>query len=70
MDTSGLWTVVQQGMRQGSSTARRYHWHSSALKSFVEEPHTGICGVNQGKILNLVASGSAPARGSVLEMTT
>jgi hypothetical protein len=70
VDANGLWTVVQQGMRQGSSTARRYHWHSSALTSFVDEPHTGICGQNQGKILNLVASQSAPARGSVLAMTT
>lgn len=70
VDKSGLWTVVQQGMSQGSSTARRYHWHSSALKSFVDEPHTGICGQNQGKILNLVAHGSGPARASALEMTT
>src|SRR2546423_2515263 len=51
----GQWTVVQQGMRTGDSTARRYHWHSSSLQSFVEEPHTGVCGINQGKILNMVA---------------
>src|SRR5215212_2432715 len=35
----GQWTVVQQGMRADSATARRYHWHSSSLPSFVEEPH-------------------------------
>src|SRR5438094_842700 len=28
----GQWTVVQQGMRTGDSTARRYHWHSSSLQ--------------------------------------
>ena len=50
---TGEWTVVQQGMRTGDKTARRYHWHSKNIKSFVEEPHTGICGTNQGKILNL-----------------
>ena len=50
---SGEWTVIQQGMRADDKTARRYHWHSEAIKSFVEEPHTAICGINQGEILNL-----------------
>ena len=68
VDKNGLWTVVQQGMSQGSSMARRYHWHSSALKSFVDEPHTGICGVNQGQILNLAAAGAAPARETMMAM--
>lgn len=70
VDNAGLWTVVQQGMSAGSSTARRYHWHSSSLKSFVEEPHTGVCGINQGKILNLVAREASPSRNAMLEMTT
>ena len=65
----GQWTVVQQGMSPGSSTARRYHWHSSSLKSFVEEPHTAICGINQGNILNMVAREAAASRDSVMEMT-
>lgn len=70
LNTEGLWTVVQQGMRNGSSTARRYHWHSSSLKSFVEEPHTGICGVNQGQILNLVAREAQASRSAMLSITT
>src|ERR1700712_813008 len=53
---AGQWTVVQQGMHTGDKTARRYHWHSDGLASFTEEPHTGICGVNQGLILNLTAA--------------
>ena len=53
---AGDWTVVQQGMHPGDKTARRYHWHSDKITSFVEEPHTGICGRNQGQILNLTAS--------------
>ncbi|WP_256009630.1 DUF763 domain-containing protein [Desertivirga xinjiangensis] len=65
----GQWTVVQQGMSPGSSTARRYHWHSSSLKSFVEEPHTAICGINQGNILNMVAREASASRNSVMEMT-
>lgn len=70
VNTEGLWTVVQQGMRNGSSTARRYHWHSDGLTSFVEEPHTGICGKNQGQILNLVAKAAQPSRVAMLSMTT
>lgn len=70
VNTEGLWTVVQQGMRNDSSTARRYHWHAEGLTSFVEEPHTGICGKNQGQILNLVAKAAAPSRTAMLAMTT
>ena len=69
VDKDGLWTVVQQGMRDGSSTARRYHWHSSSLNSFVDEPHTGICGENQGQFLNLVAKEALPSRKAMLSMT-
>ena len=47
----GDWSVIQQGMQGETSTARRYHWNSDALKSFVEEPHTAICGEHQGNIL-------------------
>ena len=51
----GDWSVVQQGMKTDTSLARRYHWNSANIQSFVEEPHTAICGENQGQILNLVA---------------
>src|SRR5215471_14128414 len=34
----GKWTVVQQGMNGEKRQARRYHWHSETLKSFVDEP--------------------------------
>ena len=63
------WTVVQQGMRADSKTARRYHWHSNNIKSFVEEPHTGICGTNQGAILNLTDAEARSTRDSILMMT-
>ena len=51
----GDWSVVQQGMQTDTALARRYHWNSANIQSFVEEPHTAICGENQGQILNLVA---------------
>jgi hypothetical protein len=70
VNTDGLWTVVQQGMRDGSSTARRYHWHSAEMKSFVDDPHTAICGINQGTIMNMVTQAAQPARLSMLSMTT
>lgn len=49
----GEWAVVQQGMNDATGLARRYHWHSPQVNSFVETPHTFIYGENQGKILNL-----------------
>src|SRR6201996_5225900 len=65
----GEWTVIQQGMSDSSSMARRYHWHSAGLKSFVEDPHTAICGVNQGGILNLADRQAGDARTGVLSLT-
>src|SRR6476620_4990134 len=39
VSNEGDWSVVQQGMRDGDAMARRYHWHSGLVRSFVEEPH-------------------------------
>jgi len=69
LSNEGDWTVVQQGMREGDAMARRYHWHSQHVKSFVEEPHTGICGENQGQILNLTASEANTTREKILDIT-
>jgi hypothetical protein len=49
----GKWTVVQQGMNGVKRQARRYHWHSESLRSFVDEPHSAIDGPVQGDIINL-----------------
>ena len=49
----GHWTVVQQGMNGGRGQARRYHWLSEGLKSFVDAPHSAIDGKGQGEIINL-----------------
>lgn len=50
---AGSWAVVQQGMRGTTRQARRYHWLSEGLDSFVDEPHAAIDGPNRGTILNL-----------------
>lgn len=49
----GEWTIVQQGLNDISGMARRYHWHSTQFQSFIQAPHAGITGENQGLILNL-----------------
>ena len=66
---SGSWAVVQQGMNTADKKARRYHWCSTNLRSFVEEPHSGVVGDNKGKILNLTDSQADKARSSILEMS-
>lgn len=62
----GKWAVIQQGMNPNSKTARRYHWHSAELQSFVETPHTAICGINQGTILNMTATEAKGSRESIM----
>jgi hypothetical protein len=62
----GRWVVVQQGMNGDSKQARRYHWLSEGLKSFVEEPHAAIDGQGQGEICNLTdRRAEASRRGQV-----
>src|SRR5215831_7200284 len=68
LSTRGAWTVVQQGMNESTGLARRYHWHSAAIRDFTCEPHTGIVGQNQGAILNLVDSQAKPAQDALLKI--
>lgn len=65
----GDWSVIQQGMNPNERMARRYHWLSSSLRSFMEEPHTSVCGRNQGLILNLTDKLAAPTKESIVELT-
>src|SRR5437762_4398668 len=58
----GNWVVVQQGMNGERRQARRYHWLSEGLKSFVEEPHAAIEGAGQGEIINLTDRRAAASR--------
>lgn len=52
----GDWSVVQQGMNVSDRTARRYHWLSKDLDSFVVEPHKAIVGdVTRPLVLNMTA---------------
>jgi hypothetical protein len=60
--------VVQQGMNGDKKQARRYHWHSENLASFVEEPHSAIDGPVQGEIVNLTDRRAEPSRAAQLEL--
>lgn len=62
----GEWVVVQQGMNDGTGMARRYHWHSSSMQSFLNEPHAGVCGVNHGLILNLTDRNAEATRNAII----
>ncbi|HBB13810.1 MAG TPA: DUF763 domain-containing protein [Treponema sp.] len=68
LSADGDWAVVQQGMNPAEKKARRYHWCSQNLKSFTEEPHSGVTGENEGKILNLTDANAADTRESILNL--
>jgi hypothetical protein len=64
----GKWTVVQQGMNGDKRQARRYHWHSESLRSFVDEPHSAIDGPEQGEIVNLTDRRAERSRAAQMEL--
>jgi hypothetical protein len=64
----GKWCVVQQGMSDARSEARRYHWLSEHLESFLDSPHSAIEGRNQGTIVNLADVRAARSRCAGLEL--
>jgi hypothetical protein len=64
----GKWTVVQQGMNGDKRQARRYHWHSESLRSFVDEPHSAIDGPEQGEIINLTDRRAERSRAAQMDL--
>jgi uncharacterized protein len=66
--TDGKWCVVQQGMSDARSEARRYHWLSEDLESFLDSPHSAIEGRNQGTIINLADARAVRSRSAGLEL--
>jgi hypothetical protein len=58
----GKWVVVQQGMNGARKQARRYHWLSENMTSFVDAPHSAIDGPAQGDILNLTDHAAEASR--------
>ena len=64
----GRWCVIQQGMSPQRREARRYHWLSEGLTSFLDSPHTAIEGINRGRILNLADARARASRAAGLEL--
>jgi hypothetical protein len=64
----GHWVVIQQVMNGESRQARRYHWLSQDLKSFVEAPHAAIEGMGRGEIVNLTDRRAAASRHGQLDL--
>ncbi len=62
------WVVVQQGMNGDRRQARRYHWLSEGLTSFVDAPHSAIEGRGQGEIFNLADRRAAASRSAQLDL--
>jgi hypothetical protein len=65
---SGEWVVVQQGMCPARREARRYHWRSAQVASFVEEPHAAVVGPSRGVIVNLTDRRAAAARDATVTL--
>ncbi len=68
LTNEGEWAVVQQGLNDASGMARRYHWHSTEFQSYLNSPHSGITGENQGLILNLADDQAAVTRNSIVNI--
>src|SRR5919107_2504960 len=66
LTADGDWAIVQQGMNEASRLARRYHWHSAAVRDFTADPHTAIVGEHTGTIRNLVDARALPAQQALL----
>ena len=66
LTSAGDWAVVQQGMNEASRSARRYHWHSAAVRDFTADPHAAIVGQHTGTIVNLVDGRARPAQDALL----
>ncbi|MFO7305093.1 MAG: DUF763 domain-containing protein [Gammaproteobacteria bacterium] len=64
----GRWCIVQQGMNASRREARRYHWLSEGLESFLDSPHAAIEGRNQGAIVNLADARAARNRTAGLDL--
>ena len=69
-DEHGNWTIVQQGMNCEKKLARRYHWISDNLTTFVRDPHAGIISANKvPNTLNMASIDSAENQKISVELT-
>jgi uncharacterized protein len=55
-------------MSDARKQARRYHWLSEGLTSFVDDPHAAIEGIKQGEIINLADRRAENSRRAQLDL--
>jgi hypothetical protein len=69
VDQDENWAVVQQGMDSNTRDARRYHWISEDLHSYVEEPHAGmISGEAKSVVLDMTSKKSENCRSTSVDI--
>lgn len=64
----GKWVVIQQGMNGDNKQARRYHWLSEGMESFINAPHKAIEGHHQGDIINLTDERAIVSRAKQIDL--
>ena len=69
LSDEGEWTSITQGMNTSDRRARRYHWHSPSVRSFVDAPHTGIVGEKGEPVLNLTDAKADMLRTNMVGLT-
>jgi len=63
------WVIIQQGMSSDAQGwARRYHWRSQDLNSFVDDPHQGISTDKYFLTLNLIDKDKDDSRALITEL--
>ncbi len=69
LSRDGEWTAISQGMNKNNRRARRYHWHSPEVRSFISNPHSGIVGIEDQQILNLVDPAAEKLQSDMIALT-
>lgn len=67
-DENGNWAVIQRGMNDENGYARRYHWLSDNIVSFVDEPHNAICCDAKSNTLDLTSKENEKIRETSLDI--
>ncbi|MDR4510895.1 MAG: DUF763 domain-containing protein [Nitrososphaeraceae archaeon] len=69
-DKNSNWTIIQQGLNKEHKMARRYHWISDNLKSYLIEPHTGIISSERlDTVLDMTSMDSEECRKTCLDLS-
>ncbi len=66
---NGTWTVIQQGLNLEQRYARRYHWFSKDVNSFIQDPHDSILGEKTKEpVLDMVSTNSKTCQKTCVDL--